>query len=172
MQHGGAELQVIGFVISAHVLGMFAFSPLVGLAADRLGRPLVLRTGGVVLLASLVLCGLAPEGSSWQIFGGLFLLGLGWSCATVAASTIIADLTPVAARTDVQGTADMAMSLTAAAGGALAGLIVGSLGYPVLAMFAGVLALAVLGAGVAAGAMTGAAAVRASGASSPHDPTG
>ena len=54
------------------------------------------------------------------------------------------------ARTDVQGTADMAMSLTAAGGGALAGPIVGSLGYPVLAMFAGVLALAVLGAGVVA----------------------
>ncbi len=169
MQHGGAQLQVIGFVISVHVLGMFAFSPLVGLAADRLGRPVVLRSGGVVLLASLVLCGLAPEGSSWQIFGGLFLLGLGWSCATVAASTIIADLTPVSARTDVQGTADMAMSLTAAGGGALAGLIVGSLGYPVLAMFAGVLALAVLGAGVVAGAMTG--ADRPSAVTSPHDPT-
>ena len=28
---------VIGFVISVHVLGMFAFSPLVGLAADRVG---------------------------------------------------------------------------------------------------------------------------------------
>jgi len=136
------------------VLGMFAFSPLVGIAADRLGRPRVLQAGGVVLLVSLVLCGLAPEGSSWQIFAGLFLLGLGWSCATVAASTIIADLTPVAARTDVQGTADMAMSLTAAGGGALAGLIVGWLGYPVLAAFAGVLALAVLLAGARAGAET------------------
>ena len=154
MEHGGAHLHVIGFVISVHVLGMFAFSPLVGIAADRLGRARVLQAGGVVLLVSLVLCGLAPEGSSWQIFAGLFLLGLGWSCATVAASTIIADLTPVAARTDVQGTADMAMSLTAAGGGALAGLIVGWLGYPVLAAFAGVLALAVLLAGARAGAAT------------------
>jgi MFS family permease len=114
----------------------------------------VLRAGGVVLLVALALCGFAPEGSSWQIFAGLFLLGLGWSCATVAASTLIADLTPVAARTDVQGTADMAMSLTAAGGGALAGLIVGWLGYPVLAMFAAVLALAVLAAGVRVGAVS------------------
>jgi MFS family permease len=154
MEHGGAELTVIGFVISVHVLGMFAFSPLVGAAADHLGRPQVLRAGGVVLLVALALCGFAPEGSSWQIFAGLFLLGLGWSCATVAASTLIADLTPVAARTDVQGTADMAMSLTAAGGGALAGLIVGWLGYPVLAMFAAVLALAVLAAGVRVGAVS------------------
>ena len=53
MEHGGAHLEVIGFVISIHVLGMFAFSPLVGWAADRFGRSAVLVTGGVVLLVSL-----------------------------------------------------------------------------------------------------------------------
>ena len=149
MEHGGAHLQIIGFVISLHVLGMFAFSPLVGLAADRWGRSPVLVAGGITLLASLALCGAAPEGSSWQIFAGLFLLGLGWSFATVAASTIIADRTPLAARTDVQGTSDMAMSLTAAGGGALAGVIVQAFGYPVLAAFAALLGAAVVTAGVA-----------------------
>ena len=147
MEHGGAHLEVIGFVISIHVLGMFAFSPVVGWAADRFGRSAVLVTGGLVLLVSLVLCGLSPEGSSWQIFAGLFLLGLGWSCATVAASTVIADRTPIEARTDVQGTSDMAMALTAAGGGALAGVIVGVLGYPSLAAFAGLLAATVVVAG-------------------------
>ena len=78
---------MIGLVISLHVLGMFAFSPLVGTLVDRIGSPAVLVQGAAVLLASLVLCGVAPEGSSWQIFTGLFLLGLGWSFATVAAST-------------------------------------------------------------------------------------
>ncbi len=147
MEHGGAHLEVIGFVISIHVLGMFAFSPLVGWAADRFGRSAVLVTGGVVLLVSLALCGLSPEGSSWQIFAGLFLLGLGWSCATVAASTVIADRTPIEARTEVQGTSDMAMALTAAGGGGLAGVIVGGLGYPALAMFAALLAATVVVAG-------------------------
>jgi MFS family permease len=151
MEHGGAHLSVIGFVISVHVLGMFAFSPLVGWLADRLGRALVLGAGGVLLLVSCLLCGFAPEGSSWQIFAGLFLLGLGWSFATVAASTTVADLTPVAARTDVQGTADMLMSLTAAGGGALSGVIVGMLGFPVLAAFAALLATVVVVAGVATG---------------------
>lgn len=149
MEHGGAHLHVIGFVISVHVLGMFAFSPLVGAAADRFGRASVLLAGGVVLLVALALCGLAPEGSSWQIFAGLFALGLGWSFATVAASTVLADRTPVPARTDVQGTADMAMSLTAAGGGALAGVIVGSFGYPVLAAFSALLGLGVVLAGAA-----------------------
>jgi MFS family permease len=147
MEHGGAHLEVIGFVISIHVLGMFAFSPVVGWAADRFGRSAVLTAGGAVLLVSLALCGLSPEGSSWQIFAGLFLLGLGWSCATVAASTVIADRTPIDARTDVQGTSDMAMALTAAGGGALAGVIVGALGYAALAAFAALLAGTVVVAG-------------------------
>jgi MFS family permease len=147
MEHGGAHLEIIGFVISVHVLGMFAFSPVVGWAADRFGRSAVLVTGGAVLLVSLALCGLSPEGSSWQIFAGLFLLGLGWSCATVAASTVIADRTPIESRTDVQGTSDMAMALTAAGGGALAGVIVGGFGYPALAAFAALLATSVVVAG-------------------------
>jgi MFS family permease len=148
MEHGGAELDVIGFVISVHVLGMFAFSPLVGIAADKLGRGPVLAAGGVVLLVSLVLAGASPTGSSWQIFGGLFLLGLGWSLATVAASTLITDHAPLAARTDIQGAADMAMGLTAAAASAGAGVVVGNLGYPVLAALAALLATVVLAAGV------------------------
>jgi len=149
MEHGGAELRVIGIVISVHVLGMFAFSPLVGLLADRAGRPPVLFAGGVLLLVSLVLCSRSPEGSSWQIFAGLFLLGLGWSFATVAASTMIADHAPIDARTDVQGSSDLLMGLSAAGAGGLAGVVVGALGYPALAVGAILLAGVVIAAAVA-----------------------
>jgi len=149
MEHGGAELRVIGIVISVHVLGMFAFSPLVGLLADRAGRPPVLFAGGVLLLVSLVLCSRSPEGSSWQIFAGLFLLGLGWSFATVAASTMIADHAPIDARTDVQGSSDLLMGLSAAGAGGLAGVVVGALGYPALAVGAILLAGVVIVAAVA-----------------------
>lgn len=151
MEHGGAELRVIGIVISVHVLGMFAFSPLVGLLADRAGRPPVLFAGGVLLLVSLVLCSRSPEGSSWQIFAGLFLLGLGWSFATVAASTMIADHAPIDARTDVQGSSDLLMGLSAAGAGGLAGVVVGALGYPALAVGAILLAGVVIAAAVAGG---------------------
>ena len=144
MEHGGAELRVIGIVISVHVLGMFAFSPLVGLLADRRGRAPVLGLGAVVLLVSLVLCAAAPEGNSWQIFAGLFLLGLGWSFATVASSTLIADHAPLDARTDVQGAADLVMGLSAALAGGLAGVVVGAWGYAVLAVAAAGLDVVVL----------------------------
>ena len=152
MQHGGAELRVIGIVISVHVLGMFAFSPVVGWLADRVGRWQVLASGGVILLVALVLCRSSPEGSSWQIFAGLFLLGLGWSFSAVSSSTLIADHAPLEARTDVQGAADLVMGLTAAAAGGLAGLVVAKLGYPALALVSVLLALAVVGAAVSVGA--------------------
>lgn len=148
MEHGGADLEVIGFVISVHVLGMFAFAPVVGWACDRVGRGRVLGLGGVVLLVSLLLAGGSPEGSSATIFAGLFLLGLGWSCATVSAATLVADHSPLATRTDVQGTADVVMSLTAAAAGGLSGLVMAAGGYPVLNLLAGILAAGVLLAGI------------------------
>jgi MFS family permease len=152
MEHGGAELQVIGFVISLHVLGMFAFSPLVGWGADQAGRAPVLGIGGGTLLVAVVLCGRAPEGTSWEIFAGLFLLGVGWSFATVAAATLVVELAPLEARTDIQGAADLTMGLTAAAAGGVAGLIVGGPGFAWLNVFAGVLACGVLVAAVVAGA--------------------
>lgn len=151
MEHGHAELRVIGFVISLHVLGMFAFAPLVGWAADRVGRRPVLAAGGAVLLVSLVLCARAPEGTSREIVVGLFLLGLGWSLATVAASTMVAELAPLGSLTQVQGTADLVMGLAAAGGSAASGVIVGELGFAVLAGFASIFAVAVLVAAALAG---------------------
>jgi MFS family permease len=155
MEHGGADLRIIGFVVSIHVLGMFAFSPLVGSLTDRLGRGTVLGGGGVILLISLVLCAGSPEGSSALIFAGLFLLGLGWSCTTVASSTLIADYAPLEARTDVQGSADLLMGLTAAAAGGIAGVVTGAFGYPTLAAGTIALALLVVVAAVQAGRTAG-----------------
>jgi MFS family permease len=144
MAHGGAQLRIIGIVISVHILGMFAFSPIVGWAADAWGRVPVMLTGGVMLVASLAMAGASPEGTSWQIFSGLFLLGLGWSCATVSGSVVIADLVPVESRTDVQGAADSLMALTAAAAAAVSGIVVDRAGYPALNLLAGVFALSIL----------------------------
>jgi MFS family permease len=153
MEHGGAELRVIGLVISVHVLGMFAFAPVSGWAADRLGRATTVALGGVVLLVSLFLSGRSPEGSSWQIFAGLFLLGFGWSLATVASSTLIAEYAPLESRPDIQGAADLVMNVAAALAGGVAGVIVGAWGYASLNAFAAL---------IAAGTLAAAAGARAS----------
>ncbi|MGN6130564.1 MAG: MFS transporter, partial [Nocardioidaceae bacterium] len=128
-----------GFVISVHVLGMYVLAPVVGWAADRVGRPAVLAAGAGVFLLSLLLAGTSPAGASYRIGVGLFLLGLGWSLCTVAASTLLSEAAPLDARTDVQGVADLTMGLVAAAAGALGGVVVGFLGYGALNAFAAVL---------------------------------
>jgi len=150
MDHGGASLEVIGLVISIHVLGMFALAPVSGWLVDRFGRPAGLALGGVVLLGALALAGSSPMGESWRITVGLFLLGLGWSFATVAASTLITDVVPLSVRPRVQGFADLTMSLCAAAAGALGGVVVGWSGYDALNGFAAVLAVGTLVAALAA----------------------
>jgi MFS family permease len=151
MDHGGASLEIIGLVISGHILGMFAFSPLVGMLVDRIGSPRVVGIGGLVLLASLVLAGLSAPGASPGLGAGLFLLGLGWSFGTVGSSTLLVAATPVRHRPRVQGTVDMVTGFTAAAGGAVAGVVVGTLGYGWLSAGAAVLAFGVVVVSVVAG---------------------
>ena len=79
MQHVDVTLQIVGLVISVHILGMYAFSPLVGWLADRRGSTWVISVGVVVLAVATVVAGTAPGDSVVQLGVGLFLLGLGWS---------------------------------------------------------------------------------------------
>lgn len=150
MHHGHASLNIIGFVISVHVLGMFALSPLVGWLTDRAGRSAVLSVGGVVLLLAVTLAGRAPEGHSSGLAFGLFLLGLGWSCCLIAGSALLVDSVPFAERPGAQGASDLVMGLFAAAGGALAGLVVATWGYGALNVAAGALCLLVFAAALSA----------------------
>ncbi len=150
IHHGGGGLEIIGLVLSAHVLGMYAFAPLVGWLADRIGHAAVLAAGAVVLLAAVTLAGAAPAGGSPQLSSGLFLLGVGWSCCLVAGSALLVDVVPLVERPGVQGGADLSMGLFAASGGALAGVIVARWGYGALNAVAALLALVVLGAAVVA----------------------
>ena len=144
MHQGGATLRVVGFVISVHILGMYAFSPLAGWLVDRVGPRVVIFVGAAVLVAAAVVAGRAPAGWSPALMSGLFLLGLGWSCTLVSGSTLLSSSVALTERPGVQGAADVIMGLSAAAGGALAGLVVGSWGFGRLCVIAGALA-AVLG---------------------------
>ncbi|HEX2361460.1 MAG TPA: MFS transporter [Jiangellaceae bacterium] len=146
MQHGHASLELIGLVISVHVAGMFAFSPVMGWLADRVGRIPVIAGGGVTLLAAVALSGTAREGHSAGLTLGLFLLGLGWSACLVAGSTLLTEGVPADDRPAAQGASDLLMGLSAAVGGAVAGLIVGTLGYGVLNAMASVLVFVLLAA--------------------------
>lgn len=141
MDHGGASLKLIGFVVSMHILGMYAFSPVTGIAVDRLGSRLVGAAGAVVLLLACGLAATSPEGMSGHLTLALFLLGIGWSCTLVAGSTLLTAALTVAERPRAQGVADLVMGLTAAAGGALAGVVLERASYAALAWGCAVLAI-------------------------------
>ena len=153
MAHGDAGLEVIGLVISIHIVGMFAFSPLTGLAVDRFGGRAVAVVGSVILSTATLLASASPEGESTTLGLGLFLLGLGWSCTLVAGSTMLTAAVPAMERPGAQGASDLVMGLVAGLGGALAGVVVDRASFTVLALVA-------LGVAVVVGLVAALSAVR------------
>ena len=138
MAHVDVTLTVIGFVISIHVLGMYAFSPLVGSLSDRLGRIKVIQIGVITLLLSTVISGFAAPNDVVMLGIGLFLLGLGWSCTLIAGSALLTESVDPELKTSSQGASDLVMNLSGAGGGALAGVIIGTLSYGWLCAFAAI----------------------------------
>lgn len=132
MAHVDVRLQLIGLVISVHVAGMYAFSPLVGWAVDRIGRVQVVVAGIVILGAACVVAGRAPGDDVPMLGIGLFLLGLGWSCTLIAGSTMVTDEVAPAERPSVQGLSDLTMNAAGALGGVVAGVVVLVSSYGVL----------------------------------------
>ncbi|MCH6159672.1 MFS transporter [Streptomyces sp. M600PL45_2] len=142
--HHGAGIELIGLVISAHIVGMYAFSPLMGWLADRFGRHAV-----ILLSAALICCAAAFAGTAGghhvQSGIGLFLLGLGWSAGLVSGSALLTDSVPQPARAAVQGLSDLTMNAAAGAGGALSGVVVSTAGYGALSALAAISLLPVVG---------------------------
>ncbi|MEW2525056.1 MFS transporter [Streptomyces sp. NPDC047071] len=152
--HHGASIDLIGLVISGHIAGMYAFSPVMGRLADRLGRLSVIGLCVGLLAVSALLAGTAG-GNHAQTAAGLFLLGLGWSAGLVSGSALLTDSVPPAARAAAQGLSDLTMNAAAGVGGAVAGLVVARASYGWLNLAAALLllplaTLALLGRGARA----------------------
>lgn len=135
------------YVISLHIAGMFAFSPLVGRLADRVGRHATILVGSLTLVLATVLAALSGDDAG-LLFPALWLLGVGWSCGLIGGSSLLVDSVPERIRVGVQGRADLLMSLLGGTSGFLSGFIRQAIGYHLLALvgtaLAGVLAAAVL----------------------------
>ncbi len=135
-EHGDL-LRVVGLVISIHITGMYALSPVIGWATDRFGRRTVILTGVVLLALACALSGTAGD-HTVQLSVAMGLLGIGWGCTMVAGSTLLSESVPVVQRAGVQGLSDVIMGVSAATAGALAGLVVDLFGFATLSVVAGI----------------------------------
>ncbi|MFZ0324093.1 MAG: MFS transporter [Actinomycetes bacterium] len=129
MQHVEVTLTVIGLVISVHILGMYALSPVVGWLADRYGAARGIAVGTAILFVSTVVAGTAPGDNVLQLGAGLFLLGLGWSFTLVCGSALITESVADVDRPGIQGAGDTVMNLAGALAGVVAGIVVATASY-------------------------------------------
>lgn len=128
-------LRIVGVVLSVHIAGMYAFSPLVGWLTDGLGRRPVVLGGIGLLLAACAIAGTAGH-SVCRLSIGLGLLGLGWSGTMVGGSTLLTESVPSPLRPAAQGLSDLVMGLAGASAGALSGAVMQWAGYPALGLLA------------------------------------
>jgi MFS family permease len=144
MQQVGDGLVAIGLVIGLHIGAMYLPSLGTGVLVDRIGRLPVAASAGVVLALAGTVAAVAPPDSPAVLAIALVLLGLGWNLGLISGTALLVDGTPVQDRARVQGSVDVLVALAAMAGGGLSGFVVEGLGYPVLTLGSGLLALVLL----------------------------
>ena len=136
--HGHED--VSPYVISLHIAGMYAFSPLVGKFADRRGKLLSIAVGGLLLLAATVMAALAGEAAT-LLWPSLWLLGIGWYFGLIGGSSLLVESVPEKTRVTVQGAADLTMSFCGGLAGFSSGFIRKAFGFHMLSNLGTVLAL-------------------------------
>lgn len=141
IRHIGLGLGAVGFVISAHTLGMFAFSPVTGWLTDRFGPVPVIVTGVGLMVGSTVLAALAPTDGRTHLAVALFLLGLGWNFGFVAGSSLLTRDVPQASRPALQGGADSLVWMAGAFASLASGFVLAAAGFVTLAVTGGLIAL-------------------------------
>jgi len=146
LMHAAVPASGVGWVMSAHLVAMYAASPLFGSLVRRFGA---IRLGIVALPTAIVACSVLATGDGGALWVGvgLVILGLAWSLGMVACSVALAEL-PSRARLRVQGRGDLALNLAAGAASLLAGVVVAVFGYELLAVLVAVCLAAVMVAAV------------------------
>ena len=121
----------ISTVISIHVLGMFAFSPLVGQAADRVGRKPVVIAGACLLMIGAIVAALSLDTPIIAL--GQFFVGLGWSGCYVGGSALLTDALGADERARLQGANDTVVNIASAIGSLSSGLLLAASGFYLVA---------------------------------------
>lgn len=121
------SLDAVSLVIAAHIVGMYGLSVFTGRLADNFGRDKIIMAGACILS---IACFVAPMANSTVLLAGaLFLLGLGWNFCYVSGSSLLADALRPGERGRIQGTNDLVVGLTSAAGSLSSGILFATIGY-------------------------------------------
>jgi MFS family permease len=115
IHQAGHGLDAVGLVISIHILGMFALSPLSGWFASRYGATPTIVAAVAVLATAAVMVVAAPG----SLPVALFLLGYGWNLSLVGGSSLLASGAGVRAQGVVDSLAWGSSAIATLASGAL-----------------------------------------------------
>ncbi len=144
MKDGGQSGTAIAVMLFAHILGMYAFSPIVGTLTDRVGRyPMLFVAGGLCVWGALW-AALTPGEEFFGLAAGMTIVGLAWSFGVIASSGLLTESFPVHQRASIQGAGDLCMAGFGAAAGISAGAIVAARSYHDLNMAAAALGLVLI----------------------------
>ncbi|WP_334028934.1 MFS transporter [Nocardia terpenica] len=148
MRHLGSGLDVVGWVISAHMAGMYALAPVSGRVADRWGGRVAMTAGLAVQLVAAVTVVVAPSSYRLWMPVGLFLVGYGWNLVFVGGSGTLSRDLPPGERARLQGGVDAVVWASSALASVAAGQLFAAGGFRLVAVvgaaIAGVVPLAVV----------------------------
>ena len=122
------------FVISSHVIGMFAPSFFTGALIRRFGTLAVMFTGAVLNLGAIAvaLSGVAVS----QFWASLVLLGIGWNFLYIGGTTLLTLTYRPEERAKAQGANEVAIFVMMAVSSFSSGLVVTSAGWDRINLFA------------------------------------
>ena len=121
------HISFISLSITIHIIGMYGLAIPLGRLADQHGRKKTFLIGIAISGLGAIL---TPLTSDYIIVTtGIFLVGLGWSAATIASTGLISDVTGPFQRGKAIGVNDMAMGVTALAFPIIGALLIPTLGF-------------------------------------------
>lgn len=153
MNHDGMSLELVGIVISVHIVGMYAASPFFGWLTDRFGPRNVVLTGAALFAVAFALGAYnatTAQSAMWMIMVALGILGLGWSACIIGGSTLLTQSVSDEVKVPLQGAVDAMMNFGAAALAALAGGVLAFGGFLAVNVMAALILLPLVALGIRA----------------------
>ena len=139
-RHYGIPINLSALILLFYFLALTVFAPIMGRLADRVGRKRILMFGLLVFGLAEFLAASAP---AFPLFlAARFLQGFGVACILPGVMAYVSDLFPARSRGTALGVLTLAMTLGAASGGLLGGLLIDSFGWSSVYWISGALAIA------------------------------